>query len=157
MKNALFLLLVLGGITACQSDSERQIVGKWEAAQLRECDDVVPIQTALVNMEFKKNGEYVFNSTLNVHEEGKFRLKKNFLYTTNRLRDNAAEKVVLIQSFTADTLVLQMNFKGKDQWLTLVREGTADRAAKAEVEKMEKEAEKLEKQGVDTTNATTAK
>ena len=157
MKNALFLLIVLGSFTACQSDSERQIVGKWEAAQLRECDDVVPIQTALVNMEFKKNGEYVFNSTLNVHEEGKFRLKKNFLYTTNRLRKNATEKVVLIQSFTADTLVLQMNFKGKDQWLTLVREGTADRAAKAEVEKMEKQAEKLEKQGVDTTNATTAK
>ena len=157
MKNALFILIILGGMTACQSDSERQIVGKWEAAQLRECDDVVPIQTALVNMEFKKNGEYVFNSTLNVHEEGKFRLKKNLLYTSNRLRDNATEKVVLIQSFTADTLVLQMNFKGKDQWLTLVREGTADKAAKAEVEKMEKEAEKLEKQGVDTTNATTAK
>ena len=50
-----------------------------------------------------------------------------------------------------------MNFKGKDQWLTLIREGTADRAAKAEVEKMEKEAEKIEKKGVDTTNATTAK
>lgn len=157
MKKALFLLLILGGWTACQSDSERQIVGKWEAAQLRECDDVVPIQTALVNMEFKKNGEYVFNSTLNVHEEGKFRLKKNFLYTTNRLREDALEKVVLIQSFTTDTLVLQMNFKGKDQWLTLIREGTAARAAKAEVEKMEKEAEILEKKGIDTTNMTTAK
>lgn len=142
---------------SCQSENERQIVGKWEAAELRECDDVVPIQTALVNMEFKKNGEYVFNSTLNIHEEGKFRLKKNFLYTTNRLRDNPSEKVVLIQSFSTDTLVLQMNFKGKDQWLTLIREGTADRAAKAEVEKMEKEAEKIEKKGVDTTNATTAK
>jgi hypothetical protein len=157
MKKVYFLLFVLGALVSCQSENERQIVGKWEAAQLRECDDVVPIQTALVNMEFKKNGEYVFNSTLNVHEEGKFRLKKNFLYTTNRLRDNPSEKVVLIQSFSTDTLVLQMNFKGKDQWLTLIREGTADRAAKAEVEKMEKEAEKTEKKGVDTTNATTAK
>jgi hypothetical protein len=157
MKKVYFLLFVLGALVSCQSENERQIVGKWEAAELRECDDVVPIQTALVNMEFKKNGEYVFNSTLNVHEEGKFRLKKNFLYTTNRLRDNASEKVVLIQSFSIDTLILQMNFKGKDQWLTLIREGTADRAAKAEVEKMEKEAEKIEKKGVDTTNATTAK
>jgi hypothetical protein len=157
MKKVYFLLFVLGALVSCQSENERQIVGKWEAAELRECDDVVPIQTALVNMEFKKNGEYVFNSTLNVHEEGKFRLKKNFLYTTNRLRDNPAEKVVLIQSFSTDTLILQMNFKGKDQWLTLIREGTADRAAKAEVEKMEKEAEKIEKKGVDTTNATTAK
>ena len=157
MKKLYFLLFVLGALVSCQSENERQIVGKWEAAELRECDDVVPIQTALVNMEFKKNGEYVFNSTLNIHEEGKFRLKKNFLYTTNRLRDNPSEKVVLIQSFSTDTLVLQMNFKGKDQWLTLIREGTADRAAKAEVEKMEKEAEKIEKKGVDTTNATTAK
>lgn len=157
MKKVYFLLLILGILVSCQSENERQIVGKWEAAQLRECDDVVPIQTALVNMEFKKSGEYVFNSTLNVHEEGKFRLKKNFLYTTNRLRDNPSEKVVLIQSFSPDTLVLQMNFKGKDQWLTLIREGTADRAAKAEVEKMEKEAAKIEKKGVDTTHATTAK
>jgi hypothetical protein len=157
MKKVYFLLFVLGALVSCQSENERQIVGKWEAAELRECDDVVPIQTALVNMEFKKNGEYVFNSTLNIHEEGKFRLKKNFLYTTNRLRDNPSEKVVLIQSFSTDTLILQMNFKGKDQWLTLIREGTADRAAKAEVEKMEKEAEKIEKKGVDTTNATTAK
>jgi hypothetical protein len=155
-KLPLLLLMVWLGIS-CQTEKERQIVGKWEAAQLRECDDVVPIQTALVNMEFKKNGEYVFNSTLNVHEEGKFRLRKNFLYTTNRLKDAPSEKVVLIQSFTADTLVLQMNFKGKDQWLTLIREGTAERAAKAEVEKMEKEAEQNEKKGVDTTHATTAK
>jgi hypothetical protein len=157
MKKAPLLLLILWTIVGCQTENERQIVGKWEAAELRECDDVVPIQTALVNMEFKKNGEYVFNSTLNVHEEGKFRLKKNFLYTTNRLRDNQSEKVVLIKEFSPDTIVLQMNFKGKDQFLTLIREGTAERAAKAEVEKMEKEAEQNEKKGVDTTNATTAK
>jgi hypothetical protein len=157
MKKAPLLLLILWTIIGCQTENERQIVGKWEAAELRECDDVVPIQTALVNMEFRKNGEYVFNSTLNVHEEGKFRLKKNLLYTANRLRDNTGEKVVLIKSFSPDTLVLQMNFKGKDQFLTLIREGTAERAAKAEVEKMEKEAEQNEKKGVDTTNATTAK
>jgi hypothetical protein len=151
MKKIPLIFIILTIFLGCKSESERRIVGKWEASQLRECDDVVPIQTALVNMEFKNNGDYVFNSTLNVHEEGKFRLKKNFLYTTNRLKDNPYEKVVLIQSFTTDTLVLQMNFKGKDQFLTLVREGTADRLAKAEVEKMEKEAEKLDKQGVDTT------
>jgi hypothetical protein len=157
MKKVIFIVVILSTGLACQSNNERQLVGKWEAAQLRECDDVVPIQTALVNMEFKKNGDYVFNSTLNIHEEGKFRLKKNFLYTTNRLRENTPEKVVLIQSFSPDTIVLQMNFKGKDQWLTLIREGTAERAAKAEVEKMEKEAEKIEKQGIDTTKATTSK
>jgi hypothetical protein len=151
MKKIPLILVILSIFLGCKSESEQRIVGKWEASQLRECEEVIPIQTALVNMEFKNNGEYVFNSTLNVHEEGKFRLKKNLLYTTNRLKDNSNEKVVLIQSFTQDTIVLQMNFKGKDQFLTLVREGTADRLAKAEVERMEKEAEKLEKQGVDTT------
>ncbi len=157
MKKIITVLIIVWIGTSCQSEKERQLVGKWEAAQLRECEDVIPIQTALVNMEFKKNGEYVFNSTLNVHEEGKFKLRKNFLYTTNRLKETNQEKVVLIQSFSADTLVLQMNFKGKDQWLTLIREGTADRAAKAEVEKMEKEAEQNDKKGVDTTHATTSK
>ncbi|MDZ7880403.1 MAG: hypothetical protein U5L45_22190 [Saprospiraceae bacterium] len=151
MKKTPLIFVILSIFFSCKSESERRIVGKWEASELRECDDVVPIQIALVNMEFKDNGEYVFNSTLNIHEEGKFRLRKNFLYTTNNLKDKPSEKVVLIQTFTTDTLILQMNFKGKDQFLTLVREGTADRLAKAEVERMEKEAEKLDKQGVDTT------
>ena len=113
-----FLLL-----SACKSDKEKLLVGKWHAVQLVECEEVIPINTSLVNLEFKPNGQYVFNSTLNIHEEGKFRLSGEYLYTQDKVKNKALEKAVLIKSLSPDSLVLQMNFKGKDQWLTLMKEG----------------------------------
>lgn len=135
MKNIILLVAIVLAFMACKSEVEKQIIGKWQAAQLKECEDVVPIQTELVNIEFSANGKYVFNSTLNVKEDGTYRINKNYLFTLDKLRKNAAEKAVLIKQLTADTLILEMNYKGKDQWLTLVREGASDRAAqKAEEE-----------------------
>lgn len=113
-----FLLL-----SACKSDKEKLLVGKWHAVQLVECEEVIPINTSLVNLEFKPNGHYVFNSTLNIHEEGKFRLSGEYLYTQDKVKSKALEKAVLIKSLSPDSMVLQMNFKGKDQWLTLMKEG----------------------------------
>jgi hypothetical protein len=110
-------------LSACKSDKEKLIIGKWNAAQLVECEEVVPINTSLVNLEFKDNGTYVFNSTLNVHEEGKFRISNEYLYTQDKLKTNAGEKAVFIKSISTDSLVLQMSYKGKDQWLTLMKEG----------------------------------
>jgi hypothetical protein len=110
-------------LSACQSDKEKLLVGRWNAAQMVECEEVVPINTSLVNLEFRKNGTYVFNSTLNVHEEGKYRLAHDYLYTQDKIKTNAPEKAVFIKAISSDSLVLQMSFKGKDQWLTLMREG----------------------------------
>ena len=127
MKKTLHLLLVLFFFIACKSENERRIVGKWQALQLLECDNVVPIQIELVDIEFMSNGKYIFHSTLNTKEEGSYRIRKNFLFTQDKMREKAPEKAVLIKSIEDDTLVLQMSFKGKDQWLTLVREGIQDK------------------------------
>lgn len=116
----LFVLLL--SVSACKSDKEKAIVGKWNADNLVECDDVVPIVANLVNIEFKSDGRYIFNSTLNIHEEGTYQIKKNHLFLQDRIRDKAVEKIVLITKLTADSLVLEMNFKGKEQWLTFVKE-----------------------------------
>ncbi len=118
---SLFVSFLL--LSACKSDKEKLLVGKWNAVQLVECEEIVPINTALVNLEFKPNGQYIFNSTLNIHEEGKFRLSGEYLYTQDKVKNNAPEKAVLIKSISPETIVLQMNYKGKDQWLTLMKEG----------------------------------
>ena len=110
-------------LSACKSDKEKLLIGKWNATQLVECEEVVPINTSLVNLEFKQNGTYIFNSTLNIHEEGKFRLSNDYLYTHDKIKTNAGEKAVFIKSISADSMVLQMSLKGKDQWLTLMKEG----------------------------------
>jgi hypothetical protein len=117
-KIASFCLLV----SACKSEKEKQLVGKWEAAKLVECEANVAFQTELVNIEFKLNGQYVFNSTLNVHEEGSFHLEQDYLLMQDKIKPNATEKVVLIKHLTHDTLVLEMNYKGKEQFLTLKKD-----------------------------------
>jgi hypothetical protein len=117
-KIASFCLLV----SACKSEKEKQLVGKWEAAKLVECEANVAFQTDLVNIEFKENGQYIFNSTLNVHEEGNFHLEDDYLLMKDKLKPTNTEKVVLIKNLTKDTLVLEMNYKGKEQFLTLKKD-----------------------------------
>ncbi len=127
MRKTLFLGAALLLFAGCKSENECRIVGKWQALQLMECDNVVPIQTELVDIEFMSNGKYIFNSTLNIKEEGNYHIRKNFLFTQDKMREKAPEKAVLIQSIEDDTLVLQMSYKGKDQWLTLVKEGATEK------------------------------
>ncbi len=135
MNKTLHLLLGISLVfVSCKSENERRIVGKWQAAQLMECDNLVPIQTDLVDIEFASNGGYVFHSTLNIKEEGTYRIKKNYLFTQDKLRDKAAEKAVLIKSIDDDSLVLQMSYKGKDQWLTLIKEGVSEKGRQKEEE-----------------------
>lgn len=110
-------------LSACQTTEEKLIIGKWNAYELLECEDIVPINTTIVNLEFKSNGTYIFNSTLNIHEEGKYYLNGGYLFTKDNIKPNATEKAVFIKSIAQDTLVLEMSFKGKEQFLTLVREG----------------------------------
>ena len=119
------LFIVFLSVSACKSDKEKAIVGKWNADNLVECDDVVPIVANLVNIEFKSDDQYIFNSTLNIHEEGTYKIKKNHLFLQDKIRDKAVEKIVLITKLTSDSLVLEMNFKGKEQWLTFVKENNS--------------------------------
>lgn len=115
-----FLVLVI--FFTWKSEKEKAIIGKWTADKLTECDVVVPIVTSLVDIEFKPNGKYIFNSTLNVHEEGNYKIKNDYLYTKDKIKENAGEKIVLIKYLKNDTLILEMNYKGKEQLLTLVKE-----------------------------------
>jgi hypothetical protein len=117
-KIASFCLL----ISACKTEKEKQLVGKWEATKLVECEADVPFQTELVNIEFLPNGKYVFNSTLNVHEEGDFHLEDDYLIMQDRIKAGSSQKVVLIKDITTDTLILEMNYKGKEQFLTLTKD-----------------------------------
>lgn len=121
-----FIIATILFFTACKTETEKQIVGKWNAAKLVECDEVIPIDTSLVNLEFLSDGRYIFNSTLKVHEEGKYHLQDNYLFTHDLLNAKAPQNVVLIKILSPDSLVLEMNQKGKEQWLTLYRHGKND-------------------------------
>ena len=130
-------------VSACKSEKEKQLVGKWEAAKLVECEANVAFQTELVNIEFKENGKYVFNSTLNVHEEGDFHLEDDYLLMKDKIKPASTEKVVLIKNLTKDTLVLEMNYKGKEQFLTLKKDVQAPVLAQTDSSKSKNVAGKV--------------
>ena len=127
MKYIKYLLFTLS-ITSCKSEKERKVIGRWYASQLIECGDLVPIQMDKVNFELKPDGRYIFNSALNIHEEGKYRIKGDYLYTKDLIKENAVEKIVKITSLNSDSLVLEMNNKGKDQTLTLLKSQNTNKA-----------------------------
>jgi hypothetical protein len=122
MRKSVFLSSLLL-LSACRSYEEKMIVGKWNAAQLVECEDLVPINTSIVNLEFLDSDKYVFNSTLDIHEEGHYRIKNGYLYMKDQSKKDAPEKALYIKHVSNDTLILEMNAKGKDQFLTLLKEG----------------------------------
>jgi hypothetical protein len=120
-----FLLLSAGVyfFKTFRNKAETKLEGKWNAAQLVECDETIPIDSRIVNLEFFKNRQYVFNSTLNIHEEGSFSAARGYLYLKNKLVNNQSERVFRINTLNADSLVLEMNSKGKEQWLTFIKDG----------------------------------
>jgi hypothetical protein len=121
MRKLTFILAAaLCTTVSCKSEFERNIEGNWFADALTEGGAPVEVDGDIVQFEFKSNNEYAFNGTLNAHEVGKFRIRNNYLYTKDDLK-NAPEKAVRIDRLTVDSLVLAMNDKGKEQVLTLLR------------------------------------
>jgi hypothetical protein len=119
-KLSFILAAALFATTSCKSELERNIEGNWFADALTEAGVPMEVNSDLVQFEFKSNNEYTFNGTLNIHEEGKFRISKDYLYTQDALKQ-APEKAVRIDRLTVDSLVLTMNDKGKERVLTLLR------------------------------------
>ena len=105
-----------------KSAYEREISGRWYASKLTECDKEIPINSSAINLEFKDNGTYIFNSTLNIHEEGVFKVKGKILTLQDKIRTKAAWRNLLISRLQKDSLLLGMNNKGLDQTLLLIRD-----------------------------------
>ncbi len=105
-----------------KSAYERGLYGRWYAAKLTECDKEIAINSSAINLEFKNNGSYIFNSTLNTHEEGVFKIKGKILSLQDKIRAKAPQRNLLISSLQKDSLLLGMNNKGLDQTLLLIRD-----------------------------------
>ncbi len=148
--------LLIGVFSACKNEMQQKIVGKWYAAQLIECDEIIPIERENVNLELLENGKYVFNSTLNIHEEGDYNLKDSFLYTKDLLKNEATIKVVKIVKLNPDTLELAMNYKGKEQILSLLREVSLPDGQKKTIRETTDSSANIQQKDTNNNNATIA-
>lgn len=121
MRTLTFILaILLYTISSCTAEYERTIEGNWFADALTEGGKPLEVDGDAVQFEFKSNHEYVFNGTLNAHEVGTFRIRQNYLFTKDGLK-NTPEKAVRIDRLTVDSLILTMNDRGKERILTLLR------------------------------------
>lgn len=126
MKQLLPLLL-LTCCFACSPYAPEDLNGDWTGLSLTEEGDSVPIDPAQLRFRFDPSVKtYTFNSTLNYKEEGDFRLEQDRLYTTDRLNEGSLEKVVKITKLENDTLRFKMNSAGKEQIMTLRRNGSGN-------------------------------
>ena len=116
------ILCLILFFTTRKSAYENGLKGRWYAAKLTECDKEIAINSAAINLEFKSNGTYIFNSTLNIHEEGVFKVKGKIITLQDKIRTKAPLRNLLITNLEKDSLLLGMNSKGLDQTLLLIRD-----------------------------------
>jgi len=124
MKLKIVINIVLGMcllFTACEKEvPKEELFGAWEAVELTEEGKPLEINLQEIKLSFKAQ-TYVYESTLQYKEAGKYRLQANLLLTKDTLKDNGVEKGIEISKLTKDSLFLRMNEQGKERRLTMVR------------------------------------
>lgn len=120
MKYFLFLFICLLLCIGCNNWDE-EIVGEWQAYFISVDGQELEMDYAPVNFLFTKEGQYVFNSTINYKEAGSFYLNGDILFTLDTLNTASTEKAVQVVNVTQDSLFLKMMTNGKDKLMKLHR------------------------------------
>ena len=104
--------------TNCKQDDKKPLLfGKWQATSWKVNGKESGRDYKSVNFEFKADDTYstAFDSQT---EKGTYRLSGDKLYTTG---ENKIEKMVKLSTFTADTIVMDMNRAGTSEELILAK------------------------------------
>lgn len=118
-----WLLFLLAGVIACSGYSTGKLAGTWVGSSLTEEGELVPVDAGDISFQFRSNGYYEFNSTLDYKEAGTFSLQGNLLYTLDTINEASTEKAVKIIDLTSDSLFILMNAGGRQRILKLVKKG----------------------------------
>lgn len=122
MKNALLLFVIscFTLLTACNEGLDpTMLYGTWQADQFLEKGEAKDIDLSRMKFMFNDQKVYTYHANLNSQEAGHYRIKGNFLYTTDTLDSESLEKVVQISHITADSLHITMNRGGTEQVIIL--------------------------------------
>ena len=117
-------LLIIAGtlfVSACGEDNEKLLYGQWNASQITEEGQTLNVDLSEIQFNFRPDGSYEFQSTLNYREAGSFNLDNNVLYTLDTVNLESVEKTVQLVYLSEDTLRLIMNSSGKTRMLELFK------------------------------------
>ena len=122
MKILYFVIVVSAFLVGCKSEySNRQLAGRWVAISLTEENVAVAADLSQVWMEFTEKGGYKFHSTLNIVEEGRFRLHRKLLVRQNVAVPDEPEKAVELVWVHRDSMMIGMREGEKTRLLTMKR------------------------------------
>ncbi len=120
--NILLIALTTSMLFGCSEDYSLSLVGRWQAAELKEEGKPIEVELDKIRFTFFDDQTYTYNSTLNYREAGRYELKSKYLYTTDTLNRVSIEKVVEVVHLTTDTMVIRMEDDNKERLLTLAKE-----------------------------------
>ncbi|MEN0004529.1 MAG: lipocalin family protein [Bacteroidota bacterium] len=113
------VLVALVSLASCSSVDDGYIIGTWQAVQVKEEGDPLPINVEEISFTFQDNEAYHYESTLNYREAGSYYIEGNYLYTTDTVNQGSMEKAVEIITLSEDSLQLKMDEKGKERIIHL--------------------------------------
>ena len=109
-------------LAACDAYDTAELSGRWRAVSLTEEGDSLAIDPTLIRFDFRNDGRYHFQSTLNYEEAGTYRLDGPYLFSTDTTQSLVREKAVEILLLNADSLQLRMQELGRERIMLLRRE-----------------------------------
>ena len=110
---------------ACRPDRTPEILGTWQAVYLLEEGDTVDVKLDNVSLRFDTGGHYVYTSTLDYFERGRFELVDDIL-TTRPEVDTVGQQRVRVTRLTPEGLTFLMSDGGKARVLGFARVRPAD-------------------------------
>ena len=119
MKKALLILLpMLLTLVSCQQEDKKPLlVGAWQGVSWKVNGKESGRDFKTIHFDFKMDDTYSAGFE-GQSEKGVYRLSGDKLYTTG---ENKIEKMVKLSTFTADTIVMDMNRAGESEALVLAK------------------------------------
>ena len=104
---------------ACRTADTGILVGSWQAFEVLEEGEVLPVNTEEISFSFGEDASYQYSSTLNYREAGSYFVDTRYLFTTDTINNASSEKAVEIIKLNPDTLFLRMQEGNKERIMKL--------------------------------------
>lgn len=107
--------------SACGSNVQEQIAGKWQAVVVLEEGDSLEVDPQYIQLTLGENKSYTYSGPLKYEESGSYYVESKYLYTLDTLNRASTEKAVEIVQLTQDSLQLLMKEGARERLLKFVK------------------------------------
>ena len=107
---------------ACGDNDADLLHGRWRASSVTENGDSLALDPREITFAFTPDGRYEFTSTLGYAEAGTWELRDGLLLAQDTTQPDTPERVVSVETLTADSLVMRMRADSAERYVYLLRQ-----------------------------------